>query len=283
MALKTKPIAQAGVVVAKITPRGVTLPNQGQLIPGFGNISASDMVVPRLKLLQGLSPEVKDDPRTNIQGEWYHTIHGGVLGNSLTVVPLQIQRSIELWAPRNSGDGLLARSTDGINWDKPHARFEVMIDGRKHVWETRGSVGESGLAEFGTSKPGNPKSPPAAALTYRLALYLLEHEPLSPALYIASRMATRGVQDLITRVQARHMAGMPFYLQQYRLDSVLAKRNQDEFFTPSFKNAKNVEDADLKERLLGLSQAMATLNVTTEDNRPDDIDPETVRTGNKTY
>jgi hypothetical protein len=36
------------------------------------------------------------------------------------------------------------------------------------IWDTKGSVGESGLNEFGTSKPGNDKSAPAAALTYRL-------------------------------------------------------------------------------------------------------------------
>lgn len=239
------------------------------LIEGFGNVTAQDMVIPRLKLLQGLSPEVKEDPRTYIQGEWYHSILGDMLGKSLEVVPLQVQRSLELWAPRDDERGLLARSTDGIHWDKPNQQFEVRIGGRKHIWDTKDNVGESGLAEFGTSKPGDPKSGPAAALTYRLALYLLDHKEISPCLYIAARMATRPVQELITRIQARYMAGTPFFAQIFTLDALLMKRGPNEFFTPKFKNHGNVPE-DERADLAGLAQAMATLNVRTEDDRPEE-------------
>ena len=276
MPLKTKPASDPGLDRTPIPPsivtrRQVSVANaRPVLIEGFGNVTAADMVVPRLKLLQGLSPEVKDDPRANIQGEWFHTILGEVIGKTLNVVPLQITRSLELWAPRDDDRGLLARSADGHTWDKPGEKFEIRVDGRKLVWDLKNNVPESGLAEFGTSKPWDPKSPPAAALTYRLALYLIDRDELSPCLYIASRMATRPVQDLVTRVQARHMGNMPFWQQQYQLDVVLAKRGPNEFFTPRFKNAGNITDSKLAERLHHLSQAMATLNVRTEDDRPEE-------------
>jgi hypothetical protein len=272
MPLKTKPATTSGIQPTIVNRRQVSVANQPPvLIEGFGNVTARDMVIPRLKLLQGLSPEVKEDPRTYIQGEWFHTILGDMLGKSLGIVPLQVQRSLELWAPRDDDRGLLARSLDGQTWATGgNTKHEVRIGGRKVIWDTMDSVGESGLAEFGTSKPGDPKSPPAAALTYRLALYLLEHEEISPALYIASRMATRPLQDLITRVQARHMGGTPFYQQQYTLDAILTKRGPNEFFTPKFKNAGNVTEREKVHDLKGLAEAMATLNVRTEDDRPEE-------------
>lgn len=282
MALKVKPATSPGI--ATISPRAVVAHGSAQtLIPGFGNITTADMVVPRLKLLQGLSPEVKDNPRENVQGEWYHTIEGGVLGQTLHVIPLQVQRTIELWAPRDDDRGLLARSVDGIHWDKPHEVFEVRIDNKKVVWKLLGSVGESGLAEFGTSKPGDPKSAPAAALTYRLALYLLDHEHLSPCLYIASRMATRGVQDLMTRIQARHMAKTPFWAQKYRLDSMSVKKGPNDFFSPSFKNDGNLTDPETIAQMQAMAESMATMNLRSDDERLDENTMDAARAANKAY
>jgi hypothetical protein len=239
-----------------------------QLIPGFGNVTAQDMIVPRLKLLQGLSPEVKENPRQFIQGEFYHSVLGDMLGESIRVVPLQVMRTIELWAPRDSNEGLLARSLDGKSWDKPNQEFTVRLkSGRKAVWKTLGSVGESGLGEFGTSEPGNPKSPPAASLTYRTALYMPDHSELSPCLMISSRMATRAIQDLITRVNARHIGGTAFYAQQYQLVASKQQRGPNEFYVPAFRNEGNITDSALLAHLESLASTMATINVRTSDDR----------------
>lgn len=272
MPLKMRPATAPGNL-SKVTPRAVTVhQHNGELIPGFGNVTARDMVVPRLKMLQGLSPEVIEDSRNNPPGELYHSTLGSPIGKQLIVVPLQIMRTIELWSPRDSNEGLLARSTDGINWDKPHTKFDVRIEGKKYTWETKGSVGESGLAEFGTSKPHNPKSAPAAALTYRLALWLLEHTELSPCLMITSRMATRPTQDLITRISTRHGGGTPFFAQRYKLISQHMIRGPNQFYVPSFRNDGNIEDKDLLATLQSTAKAMATINVRAEDERLEDDD-----------
>lgn len=282
MPMKTKTVSTPTIVSRK----QVSIAKAPEaLIPGFGNVSAQDMIVPRLKLLQGLSPEVKENPRKYIQGEFYHTILADMLGETIRVVPLQIMRTIELWAPRDSNEGLLARSMDGMHWDKPHQEFTVRLkSGRKAIWKTKGSVGESGLAEFGTSEPGNPKSPPAASLTYRTALYMPEHAEVSPCLMISSRMATRAIQDLITRVNARHIGGTPFYCQQYQLIATKQVRGPNEFYVPSFRNEGNVTDRDLKAHLESLSQTMATLNIRTQDDRLDDEEmSRESQAGNATY
>lgn len=275
MPLSRRPITtpETSGAVARTNNRNVSVHSpQAELIPGFGNVTAEDMIIPRLKLLQGMSPEVKDDPRTFIQGEYLHTILGECIGEELLVAPLQCQRSIELWAPRDSGEGILARSTDGIHWDKPNSKFEVRLNGgRRVVWDTKNSVAESGLADFGSSDPSNPKSAPIAPLTYRLALYLLDRPELSPVLFICSRTATIPVKSLISAINMRRQGGQPFYLQRYRLTAPLTKRGPYEYFIPSFGNVSGiVEDAERRSELKNLAQAMATLNVRTADDRLDD-------------
>lgn len=290
MAFRTRVATQSGIMpnrarvpAASVNRREVTVRHDEALIPGFGNVTAKDMIVPRLSLLQGMSPLVQEDPRTYFPGEWYHSVLGEVMGKSLKVVPLQVQRSLELWAPREMNIGLLARSTDGIHWDKPHEKFQVIVNKRKVVWDTKGSVGESGLADWGSSDPSDPKSPPAATLTYRTAFFLVEHPELGPCLMISAKTAARGVQDLITRVQARHLGGTPFYAQQYQLASIEQTKNNNKWYVPTFRNDGNVTDSNLRLHLEGLAKAMATMNIRAEDDRVEEEAPRANRADNVAY
>lgn len=273
--LNRKAATQSGVVPAPVvTRREITAVNHEALIPGFGNVTAKDMIVPRLSLLQGMSPLVQEDPRHYFPGEFYHSVLGEMMGKTLKVVPLQVQRSLELWAPRDMGIGLLARSTDGIHWDKPHTKFEVVLNRRKILWDTKGSVGESGLADWGSSDPQDPKSPPAATLTYRTAFFLMDHPELGPCLMISAKTATRGIQDLITRVQARHLGGTSFHSQQYQLASIEQTKNNNKWYVPTFRNDGNVTDSAARDHLAGLAQAMATMNIRAEgDDRAEEEAP----------
>lgn len=253
------------------------------LVPGLGNVTAKDIVVPRLKLLQGLSPEVQDDPRRNIQGEFFHTVLAECIGTELSIVPLQINRSIELWAPRDDERGVLARSADGVHWDKPHQKFEVRIDNKKVIWDTKGSVGESGLAEFGTSKPGDARSAPVASLTYRVAMYSPEHEDWGPILFITSKTAVRPTMDFISRINLRHMGGVPFYCQQYKLVSALQSKGSNQWYLPAFRNDGNITDKEMCAYLESLSKGMATMNIRSNDDRLDDELPRESRASEARY
>lgn len=271
MPMKTKP-ANAALAETTVSRRAVTAhTKQDQLIPGFGNVTARDMIVPRLKLLQGLSPEVQENPRQFFQGEFFHSVVGECIGESITVIPLQVQRSIELWAPRDDERGILARSTDGTHWDKPNTKFEVRVKGRKVIWDTKATVGDSGLAEFGSSDPTNPRSAPIASLTYRLALFMPDKPDWGPCLMICAKTATKPMMDLISRINLRHLAGTPFYAQKYNLSSS-KKTNQEkyEWYVPVFRNEGNATDPDLQDRLKSMAEAMATMNVRTQDERLDE-------------
>lgn len=283
MPLKTRPATAPAIHTAPAQAVTTIRRAEQELIPGFGNVSTDDLLVPRVKLLQGLSPEVQDNPRQFFSGEYYHSALGEMLGSELMIVPLQVQRTIELWAPRDDGQGILARSTDGIHWDKPNTRFEVKLKHKRVVWDTKSSVQESGLAEFGSSDPGNPKSAPIASLTYRLGLFLVERPELGPALMIVSKTSTRSAQDLLSRVHLRHSAGTDFFRQQYRMGVTKKTSGPNEYYNPTFHNAGNVTEPELVSQLRDLAAAMARMNVRSTDETPDDDNVRPSRAANEAY
>lgn len=262
--------AAATAIQTTVSPRSVTVHTPAnQLVPGLGNVTSQDIIVPRLKIMQGTSPELQDNPDLRL-GNLYHSLLGESLGNEIEVCVLQIQRSIELWAPRDDERGVLARSTDGIHWDKPNQEFEVIIKRKRHVWKTMGSVGESGLAEFGSSNPDDPNSAPIASLTYRIALLMPGKTELGPMLLIAAKTGVKPSKDLISRINLRHLAGTPFYAQKYMLASIYRTSGEErKWYEPIFRNAGNVKDPELIGMLQGLSEGFATMNVRAADERDD--------------
>src|SRR5215203_4639262 len=127
----------------------------------FGNIGIQDMEIPALKLLQGLSPEVKANHELRA-GSFYHSILEQDLGEELQVVVLLVHHSVVLRSPKNVrgvDSVVLAKSADGMSWDKPNQRFEVMLQDRRKVeWFTNRNVEASGLLDWGSSDPTNRNS-----------------------------------------------------------------------------------------------------------------------------
>ena len=179
---------------------------QGGKKASFGNISASDLIVPRVKLLQATSPEVEafDSAKT---GLFWHTLAEQPLGNELRFVPLVLKKELVLWAPRGDDRGILARSSDCINWDEGYAnmKFGVKIKGVKEeiTYETKGSVAESKLDQFGSLNPQDPDSRPAASLTYRMLFFFPDYADLSPALVINTRSSVKAARSLISKIELK--------------------------------------------------------------------------------
>lgn len=179
---------------------------QGGKKASFGNIDASDLIVPRVKLLQATSPEVEafDSAKT---GLFWHTLAEQPLGSELKFVPLVLKKELVLWAPRGDDRGILARSSDCINWDEGYAnlKFEVKLKGVKEpvVYETKGSVAESKLDQFGSLNPQDPDSRPAASLTYRMLFFFPDYADLSPALVINTRSSVKVAKQLISKIELK--------------------------------------------------------------------------------
>lgn len=77
---------------------------------GFENVSASDMLIPRITILQKMSPQIEKGRPEYIQGAEYGDFCDTGTGEAfkeLVVVPCFFAMTYLEWGPRNSGKGLV--------------------------------------------------------------------------------------------------------------------------------------------------------------------------------
>jgi hypothetical protein len=78
---------------------------------GYENVTSNDLLIPRLTILQALSPQlVKSKPEYDSSasaGDIYDVGLQEVFGGSLSIVPVYYKKQWLKWAPRNSGRGLI--------------------------------------------------------------------------------------------------------------------------------------------------------------------------------
>lgn len=172
-------------------------------IKNTDNFDSSDVVIPRIKLLQGISPECEQFNEAKA-GNYWHTGLDMSLGSEMRFVVVDRRKKYLLQAPIQDGQGILARSDDAKTWDKT-GKWQVKIKGVKNPvsWEISSlDVEESGLTKWGTSIPENEDSPPAATLFYDYLVFLPDHMDLGPAVISLARSqikkAKKGLNDKIS-------------------------------------------------------------------------------------
>ena len=237
----------------------------------IGNIDASDLVIPRIKLIQAVSPEIQECEGSKA-GEFWHTIAQESLGKTLVAIPILLRKTYILWAPRGDDRGVLARARDAINWDPPEGRFQVKFKNNPntYTWELAPTVRESGLAEFGTSRPGDANSPPAASLTYETIWYLPDRPDLSPAIIINTRGSIKIFQRFLSMVDAK---AVDHYYQKYQIDAVVDKGPTNEtFYNYTYRGAGYAEQ-ELGEEMKRLYEKLEHLNIRASDERDDEAAP----------
>jgi len=181
----------------------------------IGNIDSTDIIIPRVKLLQAISPEIAESNLPGAKaGVFWHTVANEPLGEVLTGIPIITRKSIVLWSPRNDDRGVLARSSDGVNWDKGYENmeFEVKPKGVPKAFKLNTGPNVKGsflvdypdgpsLADFGTSVPGDPQSAPMASLTYNFMWFFPDFPHHSPAIVINTRSAVKPAKLLLSNIE----------------------------------------------------------------------------------
>jgi hypothetical protein len=237
----------------------------------IGNIDSTDLVIPRIKLLQNVSPELQEVNGTR-PGEFYHTISMEMLGKELVGVPVLLRKTFVLWAPRGDDRGILARSRDAIHWDPPEGKFEVKFKNNPntYVWQLAPTVRESGLSEFGSSRNDDPRSAPAASLTYEVIWHFPDRPELGQAILLNARGAIKPCQRLISMVEAKPV---DHYFQLYRISIVPDKGpNNEPFWNYNYASAGYV-DEELGEQMGKLYELYEKMNIRASDEREDDPAP----------
>lgn len=231
--------------VVKSTGSQVPAHLQGYAKGKLGNIDSSDKVIPRVKLIQAISPEVHDFEGIAKAGQFWHTIAQQNMGPTLKGIPIVIRKSFVLWSPRNDDRGILARAMDGIHWDPADAEFRVKPKGSPNevIYKTAKTVAESKLDQFGTSIPGDANSPPAASLTYNLMWWLPDYPELSPSIVINTRSSVKPMQQLLTRIDSKPVA---HYCQLYEIGSVQQKGAEGPYFNFTYTGIGFADEAQAK-------------------------------------
>lgn len=225
---------------------------------GQENIDASDVNIPRLKLGQSMTPEVKD--KLAEEGDFIHNITRQVIipaGTTAAIIPICYSKQFILWRDRkDQGGGILARANrvktaDGVRyaWDKPNTEFSIKVGGKIAVtWKTARFIEDDGLGVWGSEVPNDPTSGVAATAHYNYVIMLPEHGNQMVAISLA-RTAAKPAKDLNAMMK---MGTAPIFGRVFRLGSTRQEKDGTSFFNYQFLPAGFVQDRALFENLKSL-------------------------------
>lgn len=239
---------------------------QGKTVVNDDNFDSSDVVLPRIKLLQGISPEVEafDEARS---GDFWHSGMDISLGNNVKFIVADRRKKYLLSAPLEDGQGVLARADDAVTWDRL-GEWTVKIKGVKNPvkWAiTDLDVAKSGLSSWGSSQPDDEDSAPAATLFYDYLVFLPDHLDLGPAVISLSRSSIRSAKrGLNDKIQLHHTNGRPMQAIVFNAASFEDSADGQAFKNWRFTGAGFVQDEALFNMAVEHKGALAAVKIADE-------------------
>ncbi len=233
---------------------------------GKENIGKDDIEIPRLKLMQGLSPELQEFDGLKA-GAFFHPAAEFIFDAPFRAVPIFMDQRYILWRPRDAGGGILARADDGIHWSPSSGEFTVQLDkkdgGATVTWKMAPTVQQSGLANWGTMDPNDPNSPPAATLMYNFLLAFPDEPDLMPAVLSFQRSSIKIGRRFNTKLKT---VRAPLFGTMWQFGSVQDSnsRGQD-FFNIDVRSAGLVEDEGLYQQYRAMYETFSTRGLSIKD------------------
>jgi hypothetical protein len=268
------------MAVSETTPATIPEAPATNLVPGFlgeytgplgtENIDSSDVNIPRLKLGQSMTPEVKD--RVVNDGDLFHSITKQVLipvGKAGLVIPVAYVKEYVLWRDRQDGGGIFARARrtqvrDEIRyaWDKPNSTFEHKIKGAiKVTWRTKTFIEEDGLDKFGSAIPGDRDSSPAATAHFNYIICLPDHDYEMVAISL-NRSSAKKAKDWNAMLKMGHV---PMFARQFNLSAVSDQNDAgDKFYNYSITPAGFVQSQEIFNQLRTLHEELGQSTLTVD-------------------
>lgn len=266
------------VADAKAANVGEALPDflKGQVVDdGSDNFDDSDVVLPKIKLLQGTSEEctIYDNARPGI---FWHTGLDVPLGESFEFVIGDRRKKYLLSAPIEDGQGVLARADDAKTWDRT-GEWSVKFKGKKQpiTWTIDNlDVAESGLTNWGTQDPSDEDSPPAATLFYDYLIFLPNNLEYGPAVMSLARsqikQAKKGLND---KIKMNKTQGRPMQALVFGAKAIDDSADGQDFKNWKFLSAGYVQDEGLYNMAREHAGALANVKIQDEGDTGQPTDP----------
>lgn len=222
---------------------------------GKDNISAEDRIIPRVQLAAAISQPVTDG-RVEA-GNFYHTVNEEDLGPELEIVFVNHTKRYTLWKPRHQGGGILARASDGRNWDNGNQKFgDIQPDKArpryKVEYETGEKVGKDiGLGAWGTSDPANEDSPPAATLSHVFIAVCPSRPELGAFAILLQRTGEGVAKQLLTKID---LDRAPIFGQKYKMSGKVQPSASGDYHQYAFAKAGYVDREQYAELKLVFEQ-----------------------------
>lgn len=213
---------------------------------GTEKVGAGDVEVPRVKLMQALSPELQEYNELKA-GNFFHTLAEQAFGNSVRITPIYVDQRFILWRPRSSGGGILARADDGVHWEPATGAYAVKLkSGAEVTWRTARTVSESGLDKWGSENPADPNSPPAATRMYNIVVTFPDMPDMPPAVVTLQRASIKVARRFIGKLKITRAPSFGLIFDMGSFQDV--NNGGEKFFNFTFKAAGMVQDKDDYER-----------------------------------
>lgn len=206
---------------------------------GSEDVGANDMVLPRVDVLQALSPQIKKSDAAFIpgaeQGQIFNTVTGEIYGSSVTFVPVLFRKEWTVWKLRKAGGGFC------------------------------GAYRSKEEAEQAVAGMQNPPDYESVESHQHFAMLLTDHGP-EEAVFSMTKSKLKVSRALNTLVQ---IAGVDRFAKAYRMDAVETSSDKGEFW--SFKvHPVGFVDKELYERGQGLYE-MIRAGAADIDRAADDV------------
>jgi hypothetical protein len=119
---------------------------------GSEGVTTNDMVLPRIDVLQALSPQLKKTDPAFIegaeQGSLFNTVTGELYGATITVVPVFFKKEWVIWKLRNAGGGFIgafpneSEANNKLGTMENSSQYEV-VESHQHFVIILGDKGNS--------------------------------------------------------------------------------------------------------------------------------------------
>jgi hypothetical protein len=208
---------------------------------GTEGIESGDVTIPRVKLGQSMSEEVKDGSVK--EGSLFGNVTKQLFaepGAPLPFVTLWRGKEYILWRPRKDNNGgILARAKLVIEngrkryeWDHPNQEFEVKVEGKTKVtWKTGTYIDEDGLDQWGSEIPGQKDSGIAATAHHNYIVVLPTFGDAVTALSL-SKSSAKKAKDFNALLK---LGGkVPMWSRQFIVKSIDDQKDSDKFKNYSF-------------------------------------------------